>query len=124
IATVLEERFPGVAETEPEVLAQHLTEAGLTDSAVNYWMRAGRNAVERSANLEAINHLSKGLEELKLVQEGPGRQELAFQTALGSSLISVHGYAAPQTGAAYRRARELCERLGDAGALFATLSGE
>jgi predicted ATPase len=126
IATVLEERFPAVAETEPETLAQHLTEAGLADRAVAYWMRAGRNAVERSANLEAISHLSKGLEGLKSLPEGPerDRQELALQTALGTSLIAVHGYAAPQTGAAYRRARALAERLGDAGALFATLSGE
>lgn len=90
-------------------------------------MRAGRNAVERSANLEAISHLSKGLEGLKsLPEEGPerDRQELALQTALGTSLIAVHGYAAPQTGATYRRARALAERLGDTAAQFATLSGE
>jgi predicted ATPase/class 3 adenylate cyclase len=126
IATVLEERFPATAETEPETLAQHLTWAGQADRAAGYWLRAGRNAAERSANLEAISHLSKGLEELKSLPEGPGRdrQELALQTALGTSLIAVHGYAAPQTGAAYRRARALGERLGDAGALFAALSGE
>ena len=126
IATVLAERFPTVAETEPETLAQHLTEAGLADRAVVYWMRAGKNAVERSANLEAISHLSKGLEGLKSLPEGLelDRQELALQTALGTSLIAVHGYAAPQTGATYRRARALAERLGDAGAQFATFSGE
>ena len=126
IANVLEERFPAVADTEPETMAQHLTEAGLAERAVGYWVDAGRNAVERSANVEAISHLSKGLEELKSLPEGPGRdrQELALQSALGTSLIAVHGYAAPQTGAAYRRARALGERLGDAGALFATFSGE
>jgi class 3 adenylate cyclase len=126
IATVLEERFPAVVATEPETLAQHLTEAGLADRAVDYWMKAGRNAVERSANLEAISHLSKGLEVLHLLPEGPGRdrQELALQSALGTSLIAVHGYAAPQTGAAYARARALGERLADTGVLFATLSGE
>ncbi|SIO47947.1 Predicted ATPase [Bradyrhizobium erythrophlei] len=126
IAAVLEECFPTVAETEPETLAQHLTEAGLADRAVGYWLRAGRNAAERSANLEAISHLSKGLEALNRLPEDPerDRQELALQTAIGTPLIAVHGYAAPQTGAAYSRARLLCERLGDAGALFATLSGE
>ena len=126
IATVLEERFPAVVATEPETLAQHLTEAGLADRAVDYWMRAGRNAVERSANLEAISHLSKGLEVLQSLPAGPGRdrQELALQSAIGTPLIAVHGYAAPQTGAAYARARALGERLGDTGALFATLSGE
>src|SRR4029077_6821980 len=78
IATVLAERFPAVVETEPETLAQHLTEAGLADRAVVYWMRAGKNAVERSANLEAISHLSKGLEALQSLPGGPGRdrQEL------------------------------------------------
>src|ERR1700731_4399624 len=92
IATVLEERFPAVVATEPETLAQHLTEAGLADRAVAYWMKAGRNAVERSANLEAISHLSKGLEGLKSLPEGPerDRQELALQTALGTSLIAIH----------------------------------
>jgi predicted ATPase len=126
IAAALEECFPTVAETEPETLAQHLTEAGLADRAVGYWLRAGRNAAERSANLEAISHLSKGLEALNRLPAGPerDRQELALQSAIGTPLIAVHGYAAPQTGAAYSRARLLCERLGDAGALFAALSGE
>jgi predicted ATPase len=49
-----EDGFPTVAETEPETLAQHLTEAGLAERAVGYWLRAGRNAAARSANLEAI----------------------------------------------------------------------
>ena len=126
IAETLESQFAEVAESQPELLAHHCTEAGLIDRAVGYWMRAGKNAVERSANLEAISRLSKGLEGLKSLPEGPGRdrQELALLAALGTSLIAVHGYAAPQTGAAYRRARVLGERLGDAGALFATLSGE
>ncbi|HXB77130.1 MAG TPA: adenylate/guanylate cyclase domain-containing protein [Bradyrhizobium sp.] len=126
IAAVLEERFPTVAETEPEMLAQHLTEAGLAGRAVGYWLRAGRSAAERSANLEAISHLSKGLEALNRLPACPerDRQELTLQTAIGTPLIAVHGYAAPQTGAAYSRARLLCERLGDTGALFATLSGE
>ena len=126
IAAVLEECFPAVAETEPETLAQHLTEAGLADQAVGYWLRAGRNAVARSANLEAISHLSKGLEALNRLPAGPerDRKELALQTAIGTPLIAVHGYAAPQTGATYSRARFLCERLGDTSALFATLSGE
>ncbi|HET6521517.1 MAG TPA: AAA family ATPase, partial [Geminicoccaceae bacterium] len=126
IADALEERFPAVAEAEPETLAYHLTEAGLTGRAVGYWLRAGRNAAARSGNLEAISHLSKGLEGLAALPEGPDRdrQELALQTAVGTPLTAVHGYAAPQTGAAYDRARVLCGRLGDTDALLATLSGE
>src|SRR6202011_514374 len=126
IAETLENQFAKTAESQPEILARHCTEAGLSDRAVGYWLRAGRNAAERSANLEAISHLSKGLEGLKRLPASPerDRQELALQTAIGTPLIAVHGYAAPQTGAVYSRARLLCERLGDAGALFATLSGE
>jgi predicted ATPase len=47
-------------ETQPELLAHHLTEAGLNEQAIGYWRRAGEQAVEHSANQEAINHLTKG----------------------------------------------------------------
>jgi predicted ATPase/class 3 adenylate cyclase len=126
IAEVLEERFPDRVAREPELLAHHFAQAQQMDRAAGYWLKAGRQAVEHSANLEAIRHLSKGLEGLKTLSEGPerDRQELAAQIALGTPLIGVYGYAAPETGAAYRRGRVLCERLEDAGALFATLSGE
>ena len=62
IAEALEQRFSDLGETQPEVLAQHLTEAGLAARAIPYWRRAGELAAGRSANLEAIAHLSKGLE--------------------------------------------------------------
>jgi predicted ATPase len=82
--------------------------------------------VERSANREAIRHLTRGLDALKTLPDNPerDRQELAFQIAIGAPLIAVHGYSAPQTGAAYSRARALCERLGEIEPLVATLSGE
>src|SRR4029079_8327508 len=74
----------------------------------------------------AIRHLSRGLEALQTLPDSTERdhRELAYQTALGTPLIAVHGYSAPQTGAAYSRARVLCERLGEAEPLVATLSGE
>ena len=62
IAQVLEEQFPETAETQPELLAQHYTEAGLSEQAIDYWQRAGQRASERSAYVEAIAHLTKGLE--------------------------------------------------------------
>jgi predicted ATPase len=62
IARVLEERFPEVADTQPELLAYHYTAAGLTERAIPYWERGGQRAMERSANLESIAHLRKGLE--------------------------------------------------------------
>jgi predicted ATPase len=62
IARVLEEGFPETVTSQPELLAQHYTAAGLHDRAVDYWHRAGQQASERSANLEAIAHLTRGLE--------------------------------------------------------------
>jgi predicted ATPase len=126
IAHVLEERFPETAATQPELLAHHFTEARQIERAVGYWLKAGERAAARSANLEAIRHLTRGLEALTTLQESPerDRQELALQVAIGTPLIAVHGYSAPQTGAAFGRARVLSERLGEAQPLIAALSGE
>ena len=52
-------------ETQPEFLAHHYAEAGLITQALPYWQRAGQRAIQRSANVEAIAHLTKGLELLK-----------------------------------------------------------
>ena len=62
IAQVVEARFPALCETQPELLAHHYTEAGLGAQAIPYWQRAGRRASERSAYVEAIAHLTKGLD--------------------------------------------------------------
>jgi predicted ATPase len=126
IAHVLEERLPETAATQPELLAHHFTEAHQIERAVGYWLKPGERAAALSANLEAIRHLTRGLEALATLPESPerDRRELAFQIAIGTPLIAVHGYAAPQTGAAFSRARALCERLGEAESLVATLSGE
>lgn len=126
IAEVVERSFPERVAREPELLAHHLTEARQIERAIGYWLKAGERAAERSANLEAIRHLTRGLEALKTLPESPerDRRELSFQIAIGTPLIAVHGYSAAQTGAAYSRARVLCERLGEAEPLVATLSGE
>jgi predicted ATPase len=126
IARALEERFPDRAAREPEVLAHHFAEAGQAARAIESWLMAGKQAAQRSANLEAIDHFARGLKALESLPPGSekDRKELALQTAIGTALVSVHGYAAPQTGAAYGRARALCQNFGDAAALHATLSGE
>ena len=61
IAQVLETQFPEITETQPELLAHHYTEAGLTEKAVHYWHQAGHRAIQRSAHVEAISHLTKVL---------------------------------------------------------------
>jgi predicted ATPase len=61
---VLEKHFPESVETQPELLAHYYTEAGLNEQAFGYWLQAGKRAAHRSAYVEAINHLTKGLEML------------------------------------------------------------
>ncbi len=114
-AEVLQALAPELAEREPEVLARHYTEAGFAERAVDLWLAAGRRAAERSANLEAIGHLTKGLAVLADLPAGEARarHELLLQVALGIPLMACRGYAAPETGEAFRRASELAEQLGD-----------
>ena len=85
-----------------------------------------RLAIRRSANEEAIRHLSRGLECLLTLPQGRerDRRELALRNAVGGPLIATRGYAAPEVGEAYGRARVLCERFGETAPLFAALSGE
>lgn len=115
IAQAIEQRFPEVAEAEPEILAHHYTQAGLADQAISYLAQAGRRALDRSAMVEAASQLAKALGLIPALPENPERKgrELALQTALGRALMITKGYAAPETGEAYARARRLCEELGD-----------
>src|SRR5262249_51866183 len=76
IAQVLEVQFPETTQTQPELLAHHFTEAGLTDQAVQYWYKAGQSAVQRSAHEEAISHLRQGLALLQTLPETPQRLQL------------------------------------------------
>src|SRR5215212_571339 len=83
-AKALEEHFPEVATTQPEVLAHHCAEGGLIEAAVDYWLAAGERALRTSANVEAIKHLTQGLQLLELLPDTPerNRKELLFQTTL------------------------------------------
>jgi tetratricopeptide (TPR) repeat protein len=106
-------------------LAYHYTEARLPLQAVPYWQRAGQRAVERSANIEAISHLTKGLEVLKDLPATPQRdqQELALHLALGAPLLRIKGYMVPEVEQVYTRAQELCQRVGDTPQRFSALLG-
>ena len=115
IASALEQRFPEVVQTQPETLAHHLTEAGLIERAIEYWLVAGKNAALRSANVEAMAHLQRGIEVIGRLPAGEDkdRSELDFQLVLGPCLIATHGPAASKALTTFARARELCERLGE-----------
>jgi class 3 adenylate cyclase/predicted ATPase len=125
IAQVLEKDFPDKMETQPELLAHHYTEAGLNEQAVGYWHRAGKHATQRSAHVEAINHLTKGLEVLMTLPDTleRARQELDLQTTLGPVLMAVQGFSSLDTERAYARARELCQQVGETSQLFPVLYG-
>ena len=125
IAEILEQKFPDTVKSEPELLARHYTEAGSAGKAVTYWQRAGENALQRSANLEATAHLAKGLEVLRALPDGPerARRELNLLTTMGPALTATKGYAAPEAGTAYRRVLELCQELGDTAKQFSALHG-
>jgi predicted ATPase len=125
IAQVLETQFPAVALAQPELLAQHYTAAGCSAQAVAYWQQAGRRAVERSAYVEAMAHLTTGLTVLQTLPETPEciKQELAIQATLGVALMALKGYADPDVAQAYTRARALCQHVEDTPQLFPVLWG-
>jgi predicted ATPase len=125
IAQALEAQFPAIAETQPELLAQHYTEAGLNSQAVGYWQQAGQRAIQRSANVEAIAHLRQGIALLAALPDTPARvqSEMILQTTLGPALMATRGYAAPEVAATYHRARELCQQAEETPDLFPVLWG-
>jgi len=125
LAQVLEVQFPETATTQPELLAHHYIEAGLNAQAVPYWQRAGQRASERSAYLEAIAHLTKGLEVLATLPDTPERtqHELDFQLTLGPALMVTKGMTDPDVERVYTRARALCQQVEETPQLFPALWG-
>ena len=125
VARVLEQDFPARVEFQPELLAQHYAGAGMAERAIDCWIKAGRRAIERSALVEAAQHLTFGLRLLQQLPLGEDRdrRELAIQSALGPALLVSRGYAAAEVETAFARMRELCERLGDRRELFLALRG-
>ena len=125
IARVLKQRFVEIAAVQPELLAHHFTEAGLYGEAIDYWSRAGEQAVQRSAHVEAIAHLTRGLDLLSRLPENPGRDqlEIKLRIRLGPSLTAIKGYGSLEVEQTYTRAKLLCEQGGDSSQLFLVLYG-
>jgi class 3 adenylate cyclase/tetratricopeptide (TPR) repeat protein len=125
VAETLAEKFPEVADTQPELLALHWTQAGAAEPAVAAWWKAGRQAVKRFANAEAIADLSRALELLSNLPESRGRdtEELGLQMLLTTPLIATKCYTATEVEKACYRARDLSERIGDTPRLSAILGG-
>ena len=98
IARVIEQRFPSIKTTEPEVLAHHLTAAGLAEAAIPLWQSAGDLAWKRMALTEAIAHLNQGLELVSTLPWSSQRDasELELRTRLGTAWLALKGWATPE----------------------------
>jgi class 3 adenylate cyclase/tetratricopeptide (TPR) repeat protein len=125
IAATLEGQFPEIVETQPEVLARHCAEAGLVEKAVDYWLKAGQQALLRSAMLEAEARLRKGLDLVASLPESTERQqyELDLQVARGTALVATQS-SALLVAESHRRARQLCDQLGRPSQLAVLLAGQ
>jgi predicted ATPase len=126
IASTLESQFPETVTAQPELLAHHCGEAGLTEKAVGYWLKAGQQAVARSAMSEAVAQLRRGLELLASMPDGADHEqrELELQAALVPAVIAAKGYTAPEVGETIARARSLAEKLDRTDYLIGLLYGE
>jgi class 3 adenylate cyclase/tetratricopeptide (TPR) repeat protein len=115
IATTLENQFPETAAAEPAILAHHNTEAGFRDNALNYLVKAGQQAVARSAMVEAVALLEKGLGLLTTMPSSREyqKQELQLRLALAGALIGTKGYSSPQVSETWARAGALGELIGE-----------
>src|SRR5580693_2380505 len=124
-AKLLEDRFPEVASTQPELVAHHYTEANCPAQAIAYWLNAGVAAASKSANVEAIAQLGRGLALVDVLSDMRERAEceLDLQMALGPALYATKLPSHPDVGRAYGRAWELCRQLDDDTREFTTLRG-
>jgi predicted ATPase len=113
IVATLEDQFPENVAAQPALLAHHCAEAGLADKAVAYRLKAGQQAMARSATTEAVAQLQKGLDELADLPDDPRRQqqELGLRVALASALAATKGYSATDVGETIARAHALAEQI-------------
>ena len=125
IAETMEHHFPETADTQPETVGHHFKEAGLIERAIPYIHRAGERAVQRSANVEAIEQLKKGIELIKALSDSrkQKQQELMLCITLGQVYTVTKGFAAPEIEQVYTRAQNLCQQVGNLSDLFKVLHG-
>jgi predicted ATPase/class 3 adenylate cyclase len=125
IAEVLCRDFTEIADTAPEIVAQHYGQAGKAKLAIDYWLKAGRQASARSAFVEASTHLQMALKRLIELPENLERDnlELQLQQLLGNAFAAGKGFGAVETIQAYKRAHDLCNNFKESPQRFAVLNG-
>jgi predicted ATPase len=124
-AELLVKSFPETVDTQPELIAHHLTAADQVADAVSYWEKAGQRAARRSANLEAARHFTRALELLGRMPDTPERaqKELAIRNMLGPTLIVTQGPLSSEARQTYSRAQRLSAHFSDSPLRFAALWG-
>jgi predicted ATPase len=125
IAEQILARLPDLSDNRPELVAHHLTEAGLSERAISFWQQAGRLALERAANLESIAHFELALKLLECVPAGPSKDqtELEIQSGLSPAYMAIKGWASLEVERSCRRGRELGELCGNFRATYGFLWG-
>ena len=112
VGETLRDQFAGTAAAEPELLAHHFSQAGMTEAAIEWWGKAGQRSVERSALVEAVAQLTRALDQIGTLPSTPAlrQEQIRLQAALITPLVHVKGYTAPETKAAIEQARLLIEQ--------------
>ena len=133
VGETLRDTLAGTAAAQPELLAHHFTQAGMTETAIEWWGKAGQKSLERSALVEAAQQFTRALHQIATLPETTTtlrREQIKLQVALITPLVHIRGYSAPETKAAIERARLLLEQAdalgeppGDPLALFEVLYG-
>jgi class 3 adenylate cyclase len=125
LGEALRDVLPEQAETQPEVVAYHFAQSGLSEGAIQWWSKAGDRALRRSAHTEAVGHLEKALEMSRTLGDAPEQRHsrLRLEIIYANALRTARGYAHPETTAAFARAREIAVTLGDVPERFSALNG-
>src|SRR5262249_52202330 len=112
VGETLRNKFAGTAAAEPELLAHHFTQAGMTEAAIEWWGKAGQRSMEHSALIEAVAQLTRAVDKIGTLPSTPAlrREKIRLQAALITPLVHIKGYTAPETKAAIEQARLLIEQ--------------
>jgi hypothetical protein len=126
IVATLEKQFPEIVAAQPGLVAGHCAEAALIEKAVGYCIKAGQQALSRSAMIEGVTQLRKGVDLLALFPDEVERRqyERDLKVALAAALVATRGYSAPEVAELYARVRTLCEELNQPSLLAWVVTGQ